>query len=253
MLQQQIAFLQRQLGEANRKVDELLRKVSLLEELLVRKNAEEQKQHNIIRGLSKLQQNKSEKQTPPATAADESAPDSNGEQTAPEPKPREKTNYGARRKEHYEVEVEEEDVYPSDSRFDEMRARLIDTRDVVRYILVPMRFIKKVYHVHVYTQDGTVMEGRAPLAPLQGSNYDGSFIAGIAQLRYIYSMPVERIVKYFSENGFDMDKRPYSRTCTRQWAWPSRRTTTWPATRHTIAYLSGCLAERARRKDTSGW
>ena len=38
------------------------------------------------------------------------------------------------------------------------------------------------------------------------SNYDGSFIAGIAQLRYIYSMPVERIVKYFSENGFDMDK-----------------------------------------------
>ena len=206
MLQQQIAFLQRQLGEANRKVDELLRKVSLLEELLVRKNAEEQKQHNIIRGLSKLQQNKSEKQTPPATAADESAPDSNGEQTAPEPKPREKTNYGARRKEHYEVEVEEEDVYPADSRFDEMKARLVDTHDVVRYILVPMRFIKKVYHVHVYTQDGTIMEGRAPLAPLQGSSYDGSFIAGIAQLRYIYSMPVERIVKYFSENGFDMDK-----------------------------------------------
>jgi hypothetical protein len=50
------------------------------------------------------------------------------------------------------------------------------------------------------------MEGRAPEAPLLGSNYDGSFIAGIAQLRYIYSMPVERIVKYFQENGFDMDK-----------------------------------------------
>ena len=56
------------------------------------------------------------------------------------------------------MEVEEEDVYPDDSRFDEMKARLIDTHDVVRYILVPMRFIKKVYHVHVYTQDGTVME-----------------------------------------------------------------------------------------------
>ena len=213
MLQQQNAFLQRQLkdalkqlGESNRKVDELLRKVSSLEELLVRKNAEEQKQQNIIKGLTKIQQNKSEKQTPPVAVPNGPSPDSNDGQTASEPKPREKTNYGARRKDHYEVEVEEEDVNPTDPRFDEMRARLIDTRDVVRYILVPMRFIKKVYHVHVYTQDGTVMEGKAPLAPLQGSNYDGSFIAGIAQLRYIYSMPVERIVKYFSENDFDMDK-----------------------------------------------
>jgi hypothetical protein len=201
MLQQQNAFLQQQLGEANRKVDELLKKVSSLEELLVQKNQEEQKQRNVIKGLVKIQQNKSEKQTPPAVSASDS-------ETAPqtEPKPREKTNYGARRKDHYEVEVEEEDIYPDDSRFDEMRARLIDTHDVVRYILVPMRFIKKVYHVHVYTQDGAVMEGRAPVAPLLGSNYDGSFIAGIAQLRYIYSMPVERIVKYFCENGFDMDK-----------------------------------------------
>ena len=208
MLQQQNVYLQekldealQQLSESNRKVDQLLRKVSSLEELLVRKNAEEQKQRNVIKGLTKIQQNKSEKQTLPVA----SAPDS---ETAPQTdsKPRERTNYGARRKDHYEVEVEEEDVYPDDSRFDEMKARLIDTHDVVRYILVPMRFIKKVYHVHVYTQDGTVMEGKAPVAPLLGSNYDGSFIAGIAQLRYIYSMPIERIVKYFCENGFDMDK-----------------------------------------------
>ena len=157
MLQQQIVFLQQQLGEANRKVDELLRKVSSLEELLVQKNAEEQKQQNIIKGLSKLQQNKSEKQTPSAATADVPAPESNDEQTAPEPRPREKTNYGARRKEHYEVEVEEEDIYPTDARFDEMKARLIDTHDVVRYILVPMRFIKKVYHVHVYTTE-TIFE-----------------------------------------------------------------------------------------------
>ena len=206
MLQQQNAFLQQQLGEANRKVDELLRKVSSLEEMLVRKNQEEQKQRNVIKGLAKIQQNKSEKQTPPAAASNDPAPDSNSDQADSGPKPRARTNYGAKRKDHYEVEVEEEDVYPDDSRFDEMKARLIDTHDVVRYILVPMRFIKKVYHVHVYTQDGAVMEGKASVAPLLGSNYDGSFIAGIAQLRYIYSMPVERIVKYFTENGFDMDK-----------------------------------------------
>ena len=199
MLQQQVAFLQQQLGEANRKVDELLLEVAELKELLVQKKAEEQKQKNIIRGLSKIQQNKSEKQALPSASDTEAA-------SQTETKPRAKTNYGARRKEHYEVKVEEENVYPTDPRFDEMRARLIDTHDVVRYVLVPMRFIKKVYHVRVYTQDGAVMEGKAPVAPLLGSNYDGSFIAGIAQLRYIYSMPVERIVKYFQENGFDMDK-----------------------------------------------
>ncbi|MBR3453798.1 MAG: IS66 family transposase [Bacteroidaceae bacterium] len=206
MLQQQIAFLQRQLGEAddrlreaNRKVDELLGKVSSLEDLLVRKNAEEQKQRSVIKGLAKIQRNKSERQAPATSAGKE-------EEKSAGPEPRERTNHGARRKEHCDVEVEEKDVYPEAPRFDRMRARLINTRDVVRYVLVPMRFIKKVYHVHVYTQDDTVMEGKAPVAPLLGSNYDGSFIAGIAQLRYIYSMPVERIVKYFTENGFDMDK-----------------------------------------------
>jgi hypothetical protein len=206
MLQQQNAFLQQQLREANdrleeanRKVDELFKKVSSLEELLIRKNQEEKKQRNVIKGLTKIQQNKSEKQAPSAVSDIESA-------SQAEPKPREKTNYGARRKEHYEAKVEEEDIEPTDPRFDQMKARLIDTHDVVRYILVPMRFIKRVYHIHVYTQDGAIMEGKAPAAPLLGSNYDGSFIAGIAQLRYIYSMPVERIVKYFQENGFDMNK-----------------------------------------------
>ncbi|MEF3405881.1 IS66 family transposase [Parabacteroides merdae] len=38
------------------------------------------------------------------------------------------------------------------------------------------------------------------------SNYDASFIAGILQLRYIYSMPVERIIKLFAEHGFEMNK-----------------------------------------------
>ena len=51
-----------------------------------------------------------------------------------------------------------------------------------------------------------MLEGKAPDAPFLNSNYDGSFIAGMAHLRYMYSMPVERIVKYFNENGFDMEK-----------------------------------------------
>ena len=39
------------------------------------------------------------------------------------------------------------------------------------------------------------------------SRFDGSFIAGIAELRYLYSMPIERIVKYLQGNGFDLDKQ----------------------------------------------
>ncbi len=69
-----------------------------------------------------------------------------------------------------------------------------------------MRFIKKVYHVRTYTQNDEYFSGKAPDAPFLNSQYDGSFIAGMAQLRYMYAMPVERIVKLFNDNGFDMDK-----------------------------------------------
>ncbi len=80
------------------------------------------------------------------------------------------------------------------------------TRDVIRYELIPMRFIKKIYHVRTYTQNDKFFSGKAPDAPFLNSQYDGSFIAGLAQLRYMYAMPVERIVKFFNDNGFDMDK-----------------------------------------------
>ena len=83
-LQQQLDEALRQLGEANGKVDELLRKVSSLEELLVQKNAEEQKQHNIIKGLTKIQQNRSERQALPVAAPGAPAPDSDDGQTPPE-------------------------------------------------------------------------------------------------------------------------------------------------------------------------
>jgi hypothetical protein len=206
MLRQLVASLQQQLADSNRKVDALMREVAELKELLVRKTEEEQKQRNIAKGLSKIMQNKSERQTPAkaAPAADASA--GGDGQAAPEAKPREKTNYGAKRLDHCVTEVEHVSVDPDDPRFDKERARWISERESARYILIPMRFIKRIYHVNKYVQDGTVMEGKAPDAPFQGSNYDGSFIAGIAQLRYLYSMPVERIVNFFTENGFDLKK-----------------------------------------------
>ena len=52
---------------------------------------------------------------------------------------------------------------------------------------------------------GTVYAGSLPAVPLLNSNYDASFIAGILQLRYIYSMPVN-VFKLFAEHGFEMNK-----------------------------------------------
>ena len=214
MLQQQVDYLQqkldealRQLSESNLKVDALLREVSELRKLLEQKDAERQKQRNIAKGLSKLLQNKSEKQTPPAPSPPPSG-DAEGQagQPRPESAPREKTNYGAKRLDYCVTEVQEIPVDPAGPQFDKDRARWLGTRDVVRYELIPMRFIKKIYHVNRYVQDGTILEGKAPDAPFLNSNYDGSFIAGLAQLRYLYSMPVERIVAYFTENGFDLRK-----------------------------------------------
>ena len=38
------------------------------------------------------------------------------------------------------------------------------------------------------------------------SNYEASFIAGLLQFKYTYSLPIERILKLFNENGFQLKK-----------------------------------------------
>ncbi|MBU9898659.1 IS66 family transposase, partial [Prevotella stercorea] len=147
LLQQQISFLQEQLQEANRKADALLEEVTSLRNMLEHKSEEEAKQKRIIKGLAKITQNKSEKQhsTP--------APQDAAASLSSEKKERARTNNGAKRKQHLEVEVVEENVEPEDPRFNKELARLYKTRDVIRYELIPMRFIKKIYHVRTYTQN----------------------------------------------------------------------------------------------------
>ena len=206
ILRKEIDVLNEALKQSNKRIDHLLAEVKSLRKLLENKQQEEQKQKRINKGLSKLLENKSEKQTP-SSAPRETIQETNGTETKKEEKKvRSKTNSGAKRKQHCEMEVEVIEVEPDDVRFDATKARLFKTRDVIRYELIPMRFIKKVYRVKTYTQDNDLFEGKAPDAPFLNSQYDGSFIAGMAQLRYIYSMPVERIIKMFNENGFDMEK-----------------------------------------------
>lgn len=89
---------------------------------------------------------------------------------------------------------------------EKLTATFIGTCDVVRYEMLPMRFIKKIYKVKKYVQGEKVFKGTAPAAPLLNSQYTSSFISGLAELRYLHGMPLENVVEYFRTHDFDLDK-----------------------------------------------
>ncbi len=176
--------------------------IANLEALLQERDASLTKAQNQMRGLSKLVENKSEQQKPaPAASKTEEEKKAEAERRAAERKAR--GNNGAKRNMHFEMETVEKDVYPQGCE----GMSPFSTRDAIRYIMIPPRFIKEISHIHTVKVEGTLVSAKAPLTPLLNSSFDGSFIAGIAQLRYLYSMPVERIVAYFTENGFNLDKQ----------------------------------------------
>ena len=94
-------------------------------------------------------------------------------------------NNGAKRDPHHELEIMEHDVYPDDPNFNMEKARLLtgNMRTWIRYEDRPMRFIKHVYHIRTYVQEGRMFEGKTPKAAFFNSNYDASFIAGLMELR----------------------------------------------------------------------
>ena len=186
----------------NATIADLRATVSRLESLLQERDASLSKARNQMRGLSKLVENKSEQQKPepPATKTEEEK-QAEEERRASERKAR--GNNGAKRNMHFEMETVFHDVFP-----DGMENETpLSTREVIRYRMEPPKFFKDVYLVHTMKVGESLVSAKAPLTPLQNSSFDGSFIAGIAQLRYLYSMPVERIVNYFTENGFNLDKQ----------------------------------------------
>lgn len=125
----------------------------------------------------------------------------------PAPTPKERGNNGAKRKEYHNIEEVIEEVEPSHPDFEKHKARLISSTDVIRYKYIPQRLIKYIYRCKNYSFNDTVYSGQAPAAPLLNSNFDSSVIASIMQMRYVYGMPVERIVRYYAELGFDLPKQ----------------------------------------------
>lgn len=212
-LQRQIDFLQGKLDEAlasvssltlsNQKltatVDELRKQIASLEEMLRGKGAELDKEKAARQAVQRLQGSSSEKQTKTQAKPVAAEPQ--------EAKPEKKhSNNGAKKKTHPECEVETIEVEPDSPDFDPELAKYIGSVDVVRYEMIRMRFVKKIYKVKKYVQDDKIFKGNAPAAPLLNSQYTSSFIAGLAELRYLHGMPLENAVGYFRSHGFDLDK-----------------------------------------------
>lgn len=179
-------------------ISELRETIANLESLLKERDKSLDKANNQMRGMFKLLEKKSERQ--PSVPV---APKTAEEIAQKEAERKARGNNGAKRNMHFEMETVRHDVYP-----DGMEGRMpFSTRETVRYEMIPPRFIKHLYCIHTIKDGDRLISAKAPMAPLQNSSFDGSFIAGIAQLRYLYSMPVERIVAYFNENGFNIDKQ----------------------------------------------
>lgn len=206
LLKEQINDLRADNNRLLLQVEVLTNEIASLNEALLQKGESLSKQQRIAKGLAKLMSNPSEKQDASQTPLSEEERKKKEEEKAARRKARK--NNGAKRDMHYDMEEVVHDVYPNDPDFNKEKARLFSTtpRICIRYECVPMRFTKHIYKIHTYTQDGRLFEGKTPPSAFLNSSYDGSFIAGLMELRYIQSLPVERIVRYFEDHGFTLNK-----------------------------------------------
>lgn len=175
-------------------IESLQASVHSKDNAMAEEKSDKEKLENQIRGLGKLVEKKSE-QSPISKEAKKKGP-----------APKERGNNGAKRCDHPEAETEIIDLEPNDPEYNILMAKYIGVTEVVRYCYLPGKIVKKIYREKAYKQGERIFTGLAPAAFKNGSNYDASVLAGICQLRYEYSMPVERIVKLFTEWGFSMPK-----------------------------------------------
>lgn len=118
-----------QIGRMSVQIETLTQTIHSLEEALQSKGASLEKAENTKKALGKLLVGKSEKITP---AQDTKQP--------PEKTPvslKERGNNNARRKEYFDLEVKEHDIYPSHPDFDAAKSKLLKTVDSIRYEYIP--------------------------------------------------------------------------------------------------------------------
>lgn len=180
--------------------ESLLAEISELKAIILAKDGKNEKLANQLNGLAKI--------ALPKKVEKRKCIDTTLKSTKPAPTPKERGNNGAKRKVYNTLEEIIEEVEPSHEEFIEQRknAKFISFIDVVRYKFIPPKLIKYIYRCNKYALNDTVFEGKAPIAPFLNSNFDSSVIANLMQQRFIYGLPVERIVRYLSEVGMDIPK-----------------------------------------------
>ena len=213
----QIAAQSAHIAAITAQLKETLARLESIEQSVRQKDATIQKEKNRNKGLTTLLGKNNEQQKPPKPELTDEEKKVLEEARAIQRKQR--GNNGARRDSHTEVKVEYHDVYPDDPDFDMEKARPLEKvgedgqpwyRECVRYTYTPGHFTKHVYRMHTFTQDGRVFEPQTPPSAFLNSNYDSSFVAGLMQLRYMYAMPMERIIHYFEDMGFNLNKKTAS-------------------------------------------
>ena len=193
-------------GSLTAQVNELIERIKSLEELLVQKGIAFDKVNRQNKALGKLVSGKkSERQEKnPQDSMTQEEFDKKKKEQAEKRKARK--NNGAKRDMHYEMEEVHVTIDPVMDAELLKTLRLFGTHTCIRYSMEPIKFIKTVYHINTYTDGNILYPGKTPPALLLNSSYTSSFAAGLLQLRYIYSMPVERIIKYFADSGFTLRK-----------------------------------------------
>lgn len=213
LLKEQLQLANEQLQQANTtvssltlQVNELIKRIKSLEELLVQKGISIDKANRQNKALGKLVSGKkSERQEKnPQDSMTQEEFDKKKKEQAEKRKARK--NNGAKRDMHYEMKEVHVTIDPVMDAELLKTLRLFGTRTCIRYSMEPIKFIKTVYHINTYTDGSIMYPGKTPPALLLNSSYSPSFTAGLLQMRYIYSMPVERITKYFADNGFTLRK-----------------------------------------------
>ena len=199
---EQLCKQSEQISHLSAQIESLIATIRSLEESLQSKEGLLEKEKAQKKALKQLLKKDSEKITPPLVT-DKTL---QSQPATGKPAPAERGNNKAKRKEYFDLEIEEHDIYPHQPDFDINHAVWVKKVDSIRYTCIPPRIIKSIYHIHHYAYQGKIVCVKAPVTPLLNSNYDASLIAYIMQLRYIYSLPVERILKLLAENGFELKK-----------------------------------------------
>jgi hypothetical protein len=214
---EQIARQSVHIASLTAQIAEMTARLGSIEQSFKAKEDSLKKEQRKNKGLTKLIRNEGEQQSPPKPELTDDEKKVLEEARAIQRKQR--GNNGARRDVHIEAKVEYHDLYPGDPDFDIGKARPLEQigedgepryRECVRYVYTPGYFTKHVYRMHTFTQDGRVFEPATPPSAFLNSNYDSSFVAGLMQLRYMYAMPVERIIHYFEDMGFNLNKKTAS-------------------------------------------